>query len=140
MILCMPTIGQKVRVLDGQIWNVKIYWESRNEGAIEHFTGTPYRTQIESYWDEYEGGRAAMEAHWADKNNVPRPELRHTMASIPEGSVLTIDRIYLRKGKGDFDSVTFVLNKPPGSKKKGPMVRFWTRLDDVNSGRLELLF
>lgn len=135
MILCMPTIGQKVRVLDGQAWDVKIYWESRNVTAIEYFTGQSY--QIESYWDEYEGGRAAMEAHWADRHNVPKPELRHTKVSVPEGSVLTIDRIYLRKGKGDFDSVTFVLNKPKGVK--GPMVRFWTRLDDVNSGNLELL-
>lgn len=40
-------------------------------------------------------------------------------------------------GISEFDSITFILNKPKGVK--GPMVRFWVRLDEVNSGNLEML-
>lgn len=46
--------------------------------------------------------------------------------TVPEGTVLKIDRIYIRKGNKDFDSVTFFMK---GTKKR---VRFWAKLADVN--------
>ena len=43
----------------------------------------------------------------------------------------TVDRIYIRKGKGEFDSVTFRVDFKLRAKRvlKG---RFWAKLDDVN--------
>lgn len=45
---------------------------------------------------------------------------------LPKGTVLTVDRIYIRKGAKDFSSVTFktVLNNKT--------YRFWLHLSDVN--------
>lgn len=42
--------------------------------------------------------------------------------TIPNESILTVDRIFIRKGSRDFDSVTFRWNKN----------RFWVKLDDAN--------
>lgn len=47
--------------------------------------------------------------------------------TIPGESILTVDRIYIRKGSPDFDSVTFRWNKN----------RFWVKLDDANNMEFE---
>lgn len=48
--------------------------------------------------------------------------------SLPKGTVLTIDRIYIRKGAGEYSSLSFWA-LIPGDKKR---FRFWAKLDDVN--------
>jgi hypothetical protein len=133
MILCMPTVGQKVRVLDGQGWVIKLYQERRNESLYE-YVGQPLSTD-RCFYDDYVGGQAAFT--W----DVSEPERKHIKVTIPAGSILTIDRIYLRKGAAEFDSVTFILNGAKLAGKVGAQsrVRFWVKLDDVNSGKLELL-
>jgi hypothetical protein len=55
--------------------------------------------------------------------------------TLPKGTQLTIDRIYIRKGATDFDSLSFwMTGRPPtiAFKKKGK-VRFWAKLTEVNS-------
>jgi hypothetical protein len=142
MILCMPTVGQKVRVLDGQSWKFKLYYERRNYGAIEFFIRGPLRPDHlrSSFYDDFVGGREAWEKTWGLPNRV-EPERKHEAAVIGSGSILTIDRIYIRKGAGEYDSLTLILNdvKIPGKKGIHARVRFWVRLDDVNQGNLELL-
>lgn len=141
MILCMPTVGQKVRVLDGQQWSFKLYSERRNYGAWEYFGKDDGVAEImarRSYYDDFVLDR---EGYYAAYGRGAMPERKHLPVTIEGGSVLTIDRIYLRKGAGEFDSVTFILNgaKIPGKKGANARVRFWVKLDDVNQGNLELL-
>lgn len=54
--------------------------------------------------------------------------------SLPKGTELKIDRIYIRKGKDDYSSVTFYIEDCPDKtfvpKKK---IRFWAKLSDVNT-------
>lgn len=50
---------------------------------------------------------------------------------FPEGTVLKIERIYIRKGARDYDSVTFRL------VGKGVKGRFWAKLDEVNTMEFE---
>lgn len=59
---------------------------------------------------------------------------------LPNGTVLRVDRIYVRKGSKDFSSLSFYIEESPrialnpGVKtgfKKGRL-RFWARLDEVN--------
>lgn len=133
MILCVPTIGDKVRVLDGQSWSFHLIAEHRNSGAIDYFHPG---VKGEGYYDYYDLPEGVTYYDYYRQHQRP-PERRKWLTTIPEGTVLTIDRIYLRKGKEEFDSITFILNKPKGVK--GPMVRFWVRLDEVNAGNLELL-
>ena len=48
--------------------------------------------------------------------------------TLPPGTNLKIDRVYLRKGLKSYDSITFWA-KLPGEKKK---MSFFAKLDDVN--------
>lgn len=50
--------------------------------------------------------------------------------TLPAGTALKLDRIYIRKGKKDFDSVTFIATLPGYVRGKRP--RFWAKLCDVN--------
>jgi len=54
--------------------------------------------------------------------------------TLPTGVVLKVDRIYLRKGKDDYDSLTFTLD----GKKTIPNGRFWLKLDTVNTLEVEI--
>lgn len=63
-----------------------------------------------------------------------------TRVTLPAGSKLKVDRIFIRKGAGDYDSMTFWLvdcpNKAWAPKKVGgtatTRLRFWVKLDDAN--------
>lgn len=58
--------------------------------------------------------------------------------SIPEGTVLTVDRIYIRQGQTDFNSVTFrVFDSPDELLMCKPKPRFWAKLSDVNQIEFE---
>ncbi len=67
--------------------------------------------------------------------------------TLPAGTVLSIDRIYIRKGVGDFDSVTFFIKDCPDKslapkKMKGKFVgssRFWTKLHFANQIDCEII-
>lgn len=135
MILCMPTVGQKVRVLDGQDWSFKLYQESRNDSMYAYVGKRLKPEHLRGFYDDFVGGEAA---YYEDDKE---PDRKSIPVSLPGGTVLTIDRIYLRKGAGEYDSVTFILNgaKLPGKKGVHARVRFWVKLEDVNTGRLELL-
>ena len=60
--------------------------------------------------------------------------------TLPAGSKLKVDRIFIRRGAGDYDSMTFWLvdcpNKEWAPKKVGGTatnrLRFWVKLDDAN--------
>lgn len=64
--------------------------------------------------------------------------LNPLQVELPAGTVLTLDRIYIRQGGEDFDSVTFRMKpgpgplspmSPPGFRKN---IRFWVKLEDAN--------
>ena len=67
-------------------------------------------------------------------------------ATLPAGTVLIIDRYYIRQGLDGFDSVSFRME---GANASAPLyhgigsqakrqVRFWAKLEDVNTMRVEL--
>ena len=73
-------------------------------------------------------GRMLFGDDWTWSYQAPGHDI-----TLPAGTSLTIDRIYIRKGASAFDSVTFNLINYPGKSKKGfGRVRFWAKLDDVN--------
>lgn len=138
MIICMPTVGQKVRVLDGLDWTFKLYQERRNESLYAYFGKSLTPDHRRSFWEDYVGGEAGFRKARAEGR---APELKSIEVTLPEGTELTIDRIYIRKGAGDFDSISFILNGARVAGKVGAQarVRFWVKLEDVNTGRLEML-
>ncbi len=64
---------------------------------------------------------------------------------IPAGTVLKVDRVYIRKGMEDFSSITFVIVSAPDKrsvkKKDGgealKAVRFWVRLQETRNIEFE---
>ena len=62
------------------------------------------------------------------------------MVSLPAGTLLTLDRYYIRQGSEGFDSVTFLM---PGHPRTGAFgkkeARFWAKLEDVNEIEFEHL-
>ena len=59
-------------------------------------------------------------------------DLERTEVCLPIGTKLVVDRVYVRKGAGKFDSVTFRLKKGDYPSNKKIYGRFWAKLEDVN--------
>lgn len=51
---------------------------------------------------------------------------------LPAGTVLKVDRIYIRKGSPDYDSLSFYIVKSPVLQNKKGKCRFFAKLIDVN--------
>lgn len=60
-----------------------------------------------------------------EKNNL----VKTIEVTIPKGCILTVDRIYIRKGAKAYDSVSFWVEGLIPNKK----VRFWVSLNDANN-------
>lgn len=69
-----------------------------------------------------EGRNTDLLAVAGEEWNYNMPPVPYTMSA---GTVLSIDRIYIRNGQRGFDSVTF--------RDVNRKHRFWAKLDDVNN-------
>jgi len=99
MKLYIPEIGDQIVLTED--WTFNLYSEDRNRKLMDKLN-LAYR---------YEYGRALS------KNSV----------TLPKGTSLKIDRIYIRKGSSDYSSITFFIGS---GDYKG--CRFWAKLSDVN--------
>ena len=59
------------------------------------------------------------------------------LVTLPEGTELSIERMFIRKGSEDYNSVTF--RGEVGHLGVLRKVRFWARLDDVNNIYYEVI-
>lgn len=103
----VPEIGTQLRLVER--WYFKLYRERRNSGLYEQL-GTE-----------------------KERSTYPRP----SEISILQGSILKVDRIYVRKGVKDYSSLTFNLQKGARVEFNGTIytvkgARFWAKLSDVN--------
>lgn len=71
----------------------------------------------------------------AIRTNLWREDKPHVPLTLPTKTLLSVDRIYIRKGVSEYSSITFYLKETTWSgmprKKKGA-TRFWAKLADVN--------
>lgn len=120
--LFIPPLGTEIVLAEP--WTFDLFRESRNETLIE-----------------------TMGIEFPDVNYYERSKQFETV-TLPAGSVLKVDRIYVRKGQSSFDSVTFCLkgHSRPGYTWVGKRwdgrdwtykvsargVRFWVKLHDAN--------
>lgn len=153
MKLYIPNLGDKLRLT--QDWTFRLYYESRNSSLLsEIFDNTPIffdycpdKISISDYnrkfleelinrkliapeyvmrkiWIAELKIYKHIEVSIIDRQLLLNMELYYT---IPAGSILTVDRIYIRKGQGSFNSLSFRYNKK----------RFWVNLSDVNNIEFE---
>lgn len=105
----IPTIGSIITL--AQPWEFWLYAEHRNSALWKLISTQPIRYS----------------------NALPRERV-----ALPPGTILKIDRIYLRKGLAGFDSVSFWASFPKGSAiapgvPAPTAARFWAKLRDVNT-------
>lgn len=105
MQLWIPTIGDAI-LLESE-WKFSLWDEHRNHDMSEAL-----------------GRKFAYRPSWHPDSQAMFE------ATLPSETELVVDRIYIRQGASDFDSVTFVVKACPKTKLVGE--RFWAKLDDVN--------
>lgn len=150
----IPPLGSVVRLEEE--WRFPLHHERRNEKLMELAKLVPLFKQ--EHWGK----------HWRDIHIANRKRLiemsnwifdgvdeHHPHAvnyaywtgdwshpfSFAEDTELKIDRIYLRQGQKDFDSVSFRSNcwvskiSAPAARipRKTKSIRFWAKLSDVNN-------
>lgn len=130
MKLQIPKIGQKIILM--QDWYFKLYAEYRNRSLMMQTGLEEKECSILTYtWRRNPQDRVAIEPWVFQETGLSWREF-----VIPEKTVLTIDRIYIRKGQQEFDSVSFTIPKCKAFPKR---TRFWAKLDDVNNIHFEFL-
>jgi len=112
-MIFFPVIGTRIRLLDE--WTFTLFDEDRN---LKLFDALGYKsTSTHGRYPAYD-----LPYKTAYGNS-------HDIVTLPERTVLKVDRIYVRKGAGDFDSITFYVESCPLFKSKP---RFWAKLTDIN--------
>lgn len=147
MKMYIPEIGDKIVLSED--WTFRLFDEGRNSslftllnvkargahfikggkkfygGAFNHVWG----------WHSDDGERLIVEnyfdyARGITKNGITLVEDQGTPVTLKAGQVLSVDRVYIRRGAKDYSSVTFnYIGAPKGSGR----IRFWAKLDDVNN-------
>jgi hypothetical protein len=119
--------GSQAAYRDGKNWNSIEALRRQEELACPEWV---------KYWDDYR--------EW-QKDTVAKG-VTEISVTLPAGTILKVDRIYIRKGQGDYSSITFfaeglgetivpasgqVSARQYDAKKK--KLRFWAKLSDVNT-------
>lgn len=144
MKLYIPEIGDNLIL--SKDWTFNLYDERRNEKLINHFKLVgPFEAMEIASKKEYKEVENRYE-----KNLITYQEfneyhceyyrklysVRYSLpVTLKAGSMLKVDRIFIRKGADDYSSVSFYYYSAPDSKKSNG--RFWAKLADVNSMEIE---
>lgn len=129
MKLYVPEIGDSLKLTSD--WSFPLYAESRNLtlGALKGYSLY--------YSDKFNT------MNWLNMDSKPQPSIEIT---IPAGTILKVDRIYIRKGISEYSSITFILNNFGSSEIKSryservvkyKTQRFWAKLSDCNQIEFE---
>lgn len=157
MKLYIPEIGDHLRLTED--WTFNLYNEYRNASLWKLYDcdNQPevilQKSKEEALRQEIADLQAKMfpgNTYW-NRNHVRTPQdvadeemlcelqaqrrsldLHVVSVSIPKDSVLSVDRIFIRKGLEGWSSLTFYLkHHPEFTLKKKP--RFWVKLGDCNN-------
>jgi hypothetical protein len=115
MKLFIPTIGTRLKLTAN--WNFALFRNSRNKSL---FSVLP--EEISNEWNK----------NLYSRRGDPQ------VITVPVGTVLTVDRIYIRQRKGDYDSITFKISKGDSPDVRFQKTRFWVKLEDCNNMDCEI--
>ena len=146
MNMFIPEIG--TRIILSEDWMFTLYFEQRNKFLIDFMDAVNDEADmsrrrnfihglgVRHYADDREG--VLRMSQWYQDRGHDMNALNYQM-TLPVGTDLTIDRIYIRKGQENFSSASFVLNHTahPVGEVRGRK-RFWAKLEDVNNIVFEL--
>ncbi len=132
MKLYVPEIGDELKLAAD--WRFKTIAEHRNSVLFDVFE-VP---------DDVRYPKADEHTRWPS-NGLNRWEPLDVEFVLPAGTILKLDRVYIRKGAGDYSSLTFFIVDSPDkrtvTKKKGgtapKAVRFWVNLPETRNIEFE---
>ena len=126
-LVTIPTIGSEITLLED--WSFELHPERRNFDFWKANVGTsiPSVPFIKTF------NANGKHTNWRNKT-----EDAAIPYCLPAGTLLRVDRLYIRQRAQHFDSVTFIVLKStgvklkPGKFGKSTNARFWAKLSDVN--------
>jgi len=146
--LFIPHLGDELILTSD--WTLRLFQEHRNDGFLAALGITRPSALLPDFWQVTPAERQAAldKSKWRLADGSKCVESQHTygnvqqIVTIPAGALLTIDRIFIRKGAANFDSVTFWLKAKQrpvtvNGKELKKSYRFWAKLDDVNDIEFE---
>jgi hypothetical protein len=123
MKLFIPACGYRIRLVKD--WQFELYFEHRNDALVKVLAPDEMIVGDRYNWRYKNGGCTRT---W---------EPRSCRALIPSGTILEVDRVYVRRQsktaetkEDDYDSVSFRVVESDWVGGKHP--RFWAKLRDVN--------
>jgi hypothetical protein len=154
--LFIPSLGTIVVLSED--WQFKLFFEGRNDtllkalcpnempatpdqnkvGFYAKYASRNWGTNVEDHegsellrWQEPLSTEELADAHrtYRSTQSQRKPYL---LATLPKGTQLKFDRIYIRAGVTAYNSVTFRTTKI-GPDKKLHSKRFWVKLQDANN-------
>lgn len=144
MKFLIPDIGDTIELKKD--WTFHFYLESRNLVFLEQFgEENEKKLPVVQVSDEY---FCRKRIHSYNGNGRPYGRSKEAyLMTLPAGTKLTVDRIFIRKNMSDFSSLTFVMTETPDlrfahiKKKAVPFEkggrkmigRFWAKLDEANN-------
>jgi hypothetical protein len=150
MQLYIPEIADHIRLTND--WSFKLYDEYRNDG-LKTFVGfdshpdviqqknniKEYNKIMRSLQNKYNRTLHQANPVWSEEDTYEYNKYKELFfvpifmtVILPESTILSIDRIYIRKGASDYSSISFYLKSHPTMiTKKKP--RFWAKLEDCNN-------
>lgn len=130
-------------------YSVKYPTEEEIEKKYGGFMKRVSHDQRNAAWREAEEACPEYVKYWEDNDDHRKAAAEILKKSLeitlPAGTVLAVDRIYIRKGASDYSSITFYAkelgevtiqgrrwygNSKPKKKKS---LRFWAKLEDCNN-------
>lgn len=121
MKLYIPHLGDKLTLESD--WTFSVHFEHRNNGLtdlMENLSSYSVASKAPGF-DYREWGNQFRKV----RGEYPKP------FTLPAGTILSVERIYIRMGASDYDSITFRVQSSPDERFK-KKVRFWVKLDDAN--------
>jgi hypothetical protein len=123
MKLFVPSIGSIIFLEED--WTFKLYFERRNSSLTDVFKNDVIAETEKAMTDE------ELENSYSSFSATRGSDKKFLRVTIPKGTQLAFDRLYIRRGSEAFNSVTFRVKSSPEKKLKGK--RFWAKLPDVNN-------
>lgn len=134
----VPDVGDELTLAAD--WTFTLHQEYRNNDVIEALG-----LKDDAYYKRLEERAASSDWHVRQAADRFLSSLTWRV-TLPRGTVLRVDRLYVRKGASDYSSLSFYVEKTSlaaltpakkgGGFKKGRR-RFWAKLGDVNEMRIE---
>ena len=149
MRMFIPEIGTKL-VLSAP-WEILIRKENRNESVYDALAAACPAGELaamlaerDRLLDVLSGMQSqrfmpGFDQGLVDDTHAQAERAEALPLTLPVGTALTVDRIYIRKGVSAYSSLSFNLTRTshPLLNRRGRK-RFWVKLDEVNQMQFEL--